>query len=211
MENVRETLERLIRERGDDYLSISRLLGRNSAYIQQFLKRGVPRKLDEDDRRLLASYFGVDEQVLGSPLGPGPASGLAEVPQLSIGASAGSGTVIGEEGAKGRMGFDPRWLKKLAPQTKKLSMIQVAGDSMEPTLSHGDDIMVDASAASEPLRDGLYVIRHEDVLLVKRLTGTNKAKLSIVSDNPAYPPVSRVDPAALTIIGRVIWAGRRVS
>ncbi len=210
MENVRETLDRLIRERGDDYLNISRMLGRNAAYMQQFLKRGVPRKLDEDDRRLLATYFGVDEHLLGSPSGPGPATGLAEVPQLDVGASAGAGTVAGDEAARGRMGFDPRWLKKLAPQPKKLSMIQVKGDSMEPTLSDGDDIMVDAASATEPLRDGIHVIRHDDMLLVKRLTDTSKAKLTIVSDNPAYPPVVKVDPATVTVIGRVIWAGRRV-
>ncbi len=55
----RAALERLIRERREDYAGLSRLLGRNAAYVQQFIKRGVPRKLDPDDLRLLARYFGV--------------------------------------------------------------------------------------------------------------------------------------------------------
>ena len=61
MDDVRNRLQDLMDERGDDCLSISRMLGRNAAYFQQFLKRGVPRKLKEDDRRVLATYFGIDE------------------------------------------------------------------------------------------------------------------------------------------------------
>ena len=62
--DTRLALDQLIRERGEDYASLSRLIGRNSAYIQQFIKRGVPRKLDEDDRRILADYFGVSQHFL---------------------------------------------------------------------------------------------------------------------------------------------------
>ena len=59
MTEARAALQRLIEERGEDYAGLSRLLGRNAAYIQQYIKRGNPRKLAEDDRRLLARYFAV--------------------------------------------------------------------------------------------------------------------------------------------------------
>ena len=39
---ARAALARLIEERGADYAGLSRMLGRNPAYIQQFIKRGVP-------------------------------------------------------------------------------------------------------------------------------------------------------------------------
>ncbi len=45
-DDARANLDRLIRERGETYGGISKLLGRNAAYIQQFVKRGSPRKLD---------------------------------------------------------------------------------------------------------------------------------------------------------------------
>ena len=64
----RQALDVLIRQRGEDYSSLSRLLGRNAAYIQQFIKRGTPKKLSEDDRRTLARYFGVDERELGGAI-----------------------------------------------------------------------------------------------------------------------------------------------
>ena len=68
----RATLERLIRDRGEDYAGLSRLIGRNAAYIQQYIKRGSPRRLAEDDRRQLAAYFGIDEALLGAPPAPAP-------------------------------------------------------------------------------------------------------------------------------------------
>ena len=79
-DDARAALQRLIEERGEDYAGLSRLLGRNAAYVQQYIKRGSPRRLAEDDRRLLARYFGVDEARLGGPAASrerGPAAGAA--------------------------------------------------------------------------------------------------------------------------------------
>ena len=69
-QNARIALDRLIAERGENYADLSRLIGRNPAYIQQFIKRGTPRKLDEADRHVLARYFGVAEQMLGGNAAP---------------------------------------------------------------------------------------------------------------------------------------------
>src|SRR3546814_11074759 len=95
MENVREELDRLIRQRNVGYSAVSRLLNRNPAYIQQFIKRGSPRKLDDEDRRILAQFFGVDEQVLGGPALP-VRDGLGGVPILKGDGSEGRGG--GKEG-----------------------------------------------------------------------------------------------------------------
>ena len=63
----RAVLQRLIDERREDYAGLSRLIGRNAAYIQQYVKRGTPKRLAEQDRRLLARYFGIPENLLGGP------------------------------------------------------------------------------------------------------------------------------------------------
>jgi phage repressor protein C with HTH and peptisase S24 domain len=48
-------------------------------------------------------------------------------------------------------------------------------------------------------------------LVVKRLAMNPAARtVSIRSDNPAYPAWPDCDPAATTIVGRVVWAGRRI-
>ncbi len=211
MDDVRNHLQTLMEERGDDCLSISRLLGRNAAYFQQFLRRGVPRKLKEDDRRTLATYFGIDEVELGGPTAHAVQISTILVPRLRLGASAGPGAHAGTEERMGHVGFEGKWLRELAASPDALSIIQVAGDSMVPTLGDGDDILVDRGDAAERLRDGIYVIRMDDALMVKRLSLRPAQRLSVLSDNPAYPGWPDVEPDSVTIIGRVVWAGRKIS
>lgn len=217
----REILDRLIRERGENYGALSRLLGRNPAYIQQYVKRGSPRKLDEADRRTLARYFGVEERLLGgpedvsysarAPVAPPALTAIVQVPRLALGASAGLGTLDSDERRAGAMAFDPRWLRGLGGRPDMLSIIRVDGESMAPTLNDGDEIMVDRSDGPDRLRDGIYVLRLDDLLMVKRVAlGLRRDRLSIRSDNPAYPGWEDVDPASVGIVGRVIWTGRRV-
>lgn len=208
MEQVRKELDRLITQRRLGYAAISRMLGRNPSYIQQFIKRGSPRHLEDEDRFKLAQFFGVKEEVLGGPAKG--ADGMVEIPILDLEASAGFGAIASRENAYTRFGFDERWLQSLtAAKPANLSIIRVAGDSMEPTLSAGDEVLVDASEQALRLRDGIFVLRADDSLMVKRVAITpGSRRITIASDNPAYPTWSDIDPAEIHIVGRVIWFGR---
>jgi len=94
---------------------------------------------------------------------------------------------------------------------ESIAAIRAEGDSMRPTLSDGDDILVDASEAGRRLRDGIYVLRREGALLVKRLALSPAAgRIAVLSDNPDYPSWPECDPADLEIVGRVVWVGRRL-
>lgn len=209
MEHVREELDRLLRKGNYGYAAISRMLGRNPSYIQQFIKRGSPRTLDSEDRRILASFLGVDEQVLGGPANT-EVDGLIEIPVLDVEASAGFGAIASSENAQTRFGFDERWLRDLtSAKSASLSIVRVAGDSMEPTLSDGDEVLVDASDHASRLRDGIYVLRADDALVVKRIAiKPGGRQITIASDNPAYPTWNDMDRTEVHIVGRVIWFGR---
>jgi len=210
----RAALQRLIEERGEDYAGLSRLLGRNAAYVQQYVKRGTPRRLAEEDRRLLARYFGVPEALLGGPSSElsGEAPALVRVPRLDVGASAGPGALADEERLHGHLAFDEIWLRRFGCDPGRLSAIRVEGDSMRPTLADGDDILVDASEAGRRLRDGIYVLRREGALLVKRLALSPAAgRIAVFSDNPDYPSWPDCDPAGIDVVGRVVWVGRRLA
>jgi len=212
MDEARAALARLIEEQGADFAGLSRMLGRNPAYIQQYIKRGTPRRLAEDDRRLLARYFGVSEEVLGARSHPErQEAGLFRVERLEVGASAGGGALAGDERALGYIAFDPAWLRRVAADPKRLSLIRVEGDSMAPTLADGDEILVDRGDCAERLRDGIYVLRIEDALVVKRVAPhPSGSTLAVRSDNPAYPSWPDCDPAGVEIVGRVVWVGRRI-
>ena len=209
----RQVLERLCVERGEDFAGLSRMLGRNAAYIQQFVRRGVPKRLREEERRKLARYFSISETLLGGPQETGPApNGLVSVERHPVSASAGPGAIVMEELGKPYFGFDQRWLKALTPSLpEQLSIVRVEGDSMSPTLNQGDDILIDLGDSDERLRDGIYVLRAEDALLVKRLALHPMGRtVTIQSDNPAYPDWPDCSLDQIQLIGRVIWSGRKV-
>jgi hypothetical protein len=221
MDPARARLVALAAERGVSLSALSGLLGRNAAYLQQFVRKGSPRKLEENDRRTLAEFFGVEEAELGAPpretvltVGAGtPAASLtrgadwADIPRLPLGASAGPGTIAQDFAPVDRLRFSGRWLRQQGLEPGMLSVIEVEGDSMEPTLRDGDEILVDRTA--RPLRSGLHVIRLDDVLLVKRLEPGPAGTLRVISDNPAYPRLER-PLADVAVIGRVVWKGGRV-
>ncbi|MBZ9648538.1 peptidase S24 [Sphingobium sp. 3R8] len=217
--DTRSILDNLAIDRGVTYADLSRLIGRNPAYIQQFIKRGTPRKLDEADRHVLARYFGVPEQVLGgrtiasttAPVSVQSPPTVVAVPRLALGASAGHGSLDDDAWAAGAMAFDARWLRLLGVRPQGVSIIRVDGESMAPTLNDGDDIMVDHDDDGVRLRDGIYVLRLDGVLLVKRIAmGPKRGSFSVVSDNPHYPDWTDIDPALVNVVGRVAWVGRHL-
>lgn len=59
-------LTMLVADRGASLAELSRMIGRNAAYLQQYVERGTPRRLGEDDRLALAQHFRVDERELGA-------------------------------------------------------------------------------------------------------------------------------------------------
>ena len=213
LNDPRLVLERLCAERGEDFAGLSRMLGRNPAYIQQYVRRGVPRRLGEEERRKLARYFGVPEALLGGPAEQvGAAAGLVSIKRHPVMVSAGPGAIVTEELGKPYFAFDERWLKALTlSEPANLSIVRVEGDSMAPTLNAGDDILVDLGDASERLRDGIYVLRIDDALVVKRIAlNPVGRRMTVQSDNPAYPDWPDCGLDDIKPIGRVIWSGRRV-
>ena len=216
-QDPRAVLDRLLSEKGIDYARLSQVIGRNPAYIQQYIKRGSPRRLAEQDRARIAAYLGVSEAMLGGAVqrvgnttrvrGPG----MVLVPKLAIGASAGAGASVDGEPVEGEIAFDPKWLRDLGADPRALSIIRVEGDSMAPTLDDGDDILVDGGDAAARLRDGIYVLRMDDVLMVKRVArAPGQGRISVISDNPHYRSWDDLPMSAIQLVGRVVWTGRRV-
>lgn len=210
----RARLLALASERGASLSSLSELIGRNSTYLQQFIRKGSPRKLEETDRRTLARFLGVDESELGAPEenspalpGKSPRGEWVDVPRLPLGASAGPGALALEELPIGAFRFSARWLREQGLDPAQLSAIRVEGDSMEGTLRDGDEILVDRTLRT--LRDGIHVVRTGDALLVKRLDTGRPGVIALVSDNPAYRTLE-LAPDEVQVIGRVVWKSGRL-
>ncbi len=154
-------------------------------------------RLASEARRLAAEHREPPAQIDQRGL-------YVSAPRYEVLAAAGAGASVGDEVIKGYLGFNTRWLRDQQLMADKLAVIEVQGDSMEPTLHDADIVLLDMRTLE--LRDGdIYTLRREDELLVKRLRKQGPNWL-IVSDNIGYP-VEPLDDS-VSVVGRVVWLGR---
>ena len=162
----------------------------------------------------IASVLDIDLQAGMAPTrvenGDNPPDGSGMVPVYDVYASAGFGSLVGYEEQTHGLAFPPAYLRKLTNgSTRDLVIISVKGDSMEPTLLDDDVVLVDKSKTHMGY-EGMFVLRHNDTLLVKRAGMAAKpGRVTLISDNKTYPPVDAalVD---LHVVGKVLWYGRKV-
>lgn len=141
---------------------------------------------------------------------------FAAVPRFDLAASAGPGALIDDnanEHADGYQLIDLVSLQRLtSAPAESIASITVRGDSMDPTLRHGDQILIDRSVAKPT--DGIFVIHAYGELLVKRLTVNLGAEIiHVSSDNDLHPDfqIKAAEQDRLFIVGRVIWIGRGIA
>lgn len=197
----RAALAALAATRGDSLAALSAMLGRNAAYLQQYVKRGSPRRLAEDDRRALAQYLGVAESVLG---GDAATPGAFRIARLAVSASAGPGALVDGEVMLGTDMIDPGLARRLGLQQGQAAIIRVRGTSMEPGLRDGDHIIVDTADRTPGTNARIYVIRIDALTMVKRVA-LRRGVLSVTSDNPA---AAAAPDGSIAILGRVVWQMR---
>ena len=127
--DARTRLLELSQENRVSLSRLSSLIGRNTSYLQQFIKKGSPRRLEERDRHALAEFFGVNEGELGALEEKSYAANSSlrdedfiAVPRLSITVSAGPGRFAGSETPFDNFGFSGRWLRENGFDAKQLSI-----------------------------------------------------------------------------------------
>ena len=234
LDPIRLRLVERIQERGTDLKNASLAIGRNAAYLHQFVMRGTPKVLPEDLRIALAELLEIDEQELRHKVIPrrqarsgeapsGPAEepsvrprkipgGFCPVPEIDVRASAGAGAFHeGPEDAKEVWLFPDAVVRhEFRARPEDLRVITISGDSMEPLLSSGDRILIDSSQ-KVPVPPGIFVIWDGMGLVAKRVEhvpNSDPPKIVIHSVNPNYQTYERT-AEEVNIVGRVIWAAKR--
>lgn len=134
------------------------------------------------------------------------------VPRYDVSASAGHGALVDQEAILGYMAFQTSWLRlTMGVNPDDLSLINAAGDSMEPTIRSGDLLLIDNSVNLLE-DDGVYAIRVNEFLSVKRLQLNYEGGIEIRGDNPLYntQTIDQSTADRIQIVGRVLWFGRRL-
>jgi len=126
------------------------------------------------------------------------------IPEYNVRVSAGHGQFLGIEEIKQELQIPRQWL----PVNGKIGIVRVEGDSMTPTISNGDSVVVEFDSGYTS--DGLYLIRVEDSAYVKRIQ-REFGSLRIISDNPLYREltVESNDGNDFGLIGRVALIVRK--
>lgn len=110
------------------------------------------------------------------------------LPVYDVHAAAGAGTLVHSEYTIDTLMIPTSLLSEFGLSETTSSIIYIDGDSMEPTLSHGDRLLVDTREQQHPVTNGVYVIRIDESVYVKRLRwDIASGKYNIISDNIDYP------------------------
>lgn len=164
--------------------------------------------LDADPVWLITGSHGKWSKGAKSPV----SVATIEVPEYDVRVSAGGGFVINSERQRDVWPFSRKYLlDELRLPASNLVVLEVIGDSMEPTLASGDRILVNMSdkRVSQP---GIFVLWDGDGTVVKRIElvpNTEPQRLKRISDNPLHGTYE-VLASETIIIGRVVWFARKM-
>ncbi len=185
---------------------LARFLGVHRSAITQAKAKG--RVPDKWILKLSQSY-GLDSGWLQTGTGHALAADgrFMRIPKVKARLSAGGGSFVVDPYVDHYHSFRRDWLGKKG-DPKRMVMMDVTGNSMEPELKDGDTLLIDRSR-TEILYGAVYAVGVDDAILVKRLE-KRPGGLALMSDNPAHAPIEIIgdEVEGIRIIGKVIWVGR---
>ena len=213
----RQRLREALWQNGTSLAEASAAIGKNKAYLQQYLSRGMPRVLSFQDSARLGELLGRDpdefrhaEQPPRKPWKRKRAQSarpqLAGISEVDVEAAAGPGALAEEHVVETARWQLPEAMLRHESHADPgaLRILRVRGESMEPEMRDGDRIVVD-TARRRPVTGEMFVLWDGTGLVVKRVAGLSPdGMLGLLSANPQYPLYEcRADEAH--IVGKVVW------
>ncbi|HBC3385067.1 TPA: helix-turn-helix domain-containing protein [Vibrio parahaemolyticus] len=175
----------------------AKLWGVSVASLNAYINRGSLPSVDKALR--IANAEGVSLQWLATGNDERPDYGnktndinnlvrIDYVEKFSVAASAGGGSYIEEERVEEYYPFSHEYLKRNRLLHADLLIIEARGDSMEPYIENGDDLLIKrVEFNTDNALSGIHVISIDGQLKVKRLQySIQRNGYRIISDNPEY-------------------------
>lgn len=226
VKKVEKSLSDVIREIKDELnlsqIELGKAIGANLDRIKSLMS-GKATNLSRNETRLLVENLHVNPEWLTTGKGQmlntklevneeramySTRSEFVMVPRYDVQASAGNGTLIQSELIVDHLAFREDWILRMGLSSKKLALIMVDGDSMEPTLHNGDLVLIDLRTDGY-LLNGIYAIQYKGYLLIKRIQSKLDGSIVIRSDNSMYESEILTDnEESFIVVGRVVWFGR---
>jgi len=133
------------------------------------------------------------------------------IPRYDVRAAAGHGALNHSEEIIQRMAFRKEFLKRnLGSQEGSLFVITAEGDSMLPVIHTGDILLCDKGRVNS-IREGVFIVRIGNTLLVKNAQVLPGNQFELYSTNKQYKPlIVDVDNSDIEIIAQVVWIGKTI-
>ena len=143
------------------------------------------------------------------PASEDPEKDVAAISVLNVLAGAGDGMTNGDIEVIDRLPFSRLLLRRIGVRPEHAHFIHARGDSMEPTIRDGAIVLVDRSVRR--IRDdGIYALVVDGDVRIKRVDKGVGGLITLMSDNPRYPPETLSEATELRVEGRVFWTGGTV-
>ena len=199
-DQIRQHVDNLIRQKGKNYRSLSMAIGKNEAYLHQYINKGSPLRLPEQQRRKLATLLDVNEQELTD----------IKLPKTIEAAYSSHNNVVIEMLSLSTLQTTGFWSLPSAELSSisntpahQLKLFCISGDAMFPTLKGGDYVIADCSVQNFT-SDGLYLIKSDTQFIIRRLQKITANEVNLISDNTHYKSVSTA-LKKLKIAGKIIY------
>ena len=128
------------------------------------------------------------------------------VPRMEARASAGSGIIPTSDAVEAYIAFQEAYLRGLGVNPRFARLLEISGDSMHPTLSDQDQVVIDTSI-DRVKADALYAVVYGGAVMVKRLQLQLDGSVLLQSDNKSAgyrdQRVPKEELHDLKIVGRV--------
>jgi phage repressor protein C with HTH and peptisase S24 domain len=216
MDTARLTIVSRVAELGLSLSELSLKVGKNHAYFQQYVKRGVPTRLPEEVRGRVAEILGIDERILKEPSSSSLEFFKVSTEHRSVTRGTAWIPVYGHAmgGKDGEFILSGNQVSEvLAPPSLShvpdAYAVYVVGDSMEPRYYAGETVFVNPRL---PISRGAFVVAQiskgheaEARAYVKRFVSQDTKRLRLEQYNPKKVlefPISTVGA-----IHRIVMSG----
>ena len=220
MVDYKERIEKAMKAAGVDITELARSVGVSYQAARKVLE-GESKAFTAENNAKAAARLNVSSDWLATGMGDMGRNAnsivfseenedLVRIPILANSGSMGKGSdTLDADYVVGDLALSAHWINQyIKPgNIQELKFIHAHGESMSPTFSDGDVLLVDVGSRDPASHEGVYVLDVHGQTYIKRVRMRMSGSLEVSSDNPNIKTVDELNgDHQVRVLGRVVWA-----
>lgn len=202
-------LKQIMKERHLTQTELAKQIGVTRPSISYWLKGSIPAG---DNLEKLCRFLNVEPSFLQYGVSPiDDDETTITVPAMDRRATIAANVTEGNRGVLS-MRFAKEWLNSRSQvELEKIRIYNMTGASMFPTFEEGDLLIVDTTI-NQVIGNGIYILRLLGDDVVRRIQfQLDQTTIEVKLDNSNYDNHSTDDTESLEVVGKVIFAYKRIT